>query len=78
MAFYPKVKAKSLKLPSSRICRQNRDAAFSLEADCKSALKWSSLFGLRISNPQERLAGLRFLLSPGGFAFPPANYVFEG
>jgi hypothetical protein len=43
--------------------------AFSLEADCKSALKWSSLFGLRISNPQERLAGLRFLLSPGGLAF---------
>ena len=25
-------------------------------ADCKSALKWSNLFCLRISNPQERLA----------------------
>ena len=36
------------------------DVAFSLEADYKSALKWSSLFCLRISNPQERLAGLRF------------------
>ena len=45
------------------------DVAFSLEADYKSALKWSSLFCLRISNPQERLAGLRFLLSPGGLAF---------
>ena len=63
------------------------DVAFSLEADYKSALKWSSLFCLRISNPQERLAGLRFLLSPSGLAFPlvawracvsPANYVFDG
>ena len=25
-------------------------------ADCKSALKWSNLFCLRIANPQERLA----------------------
>ena len=36
MAFYPKVKAKSLKLVA---VPQNRDAAFSLEADCKSARK---------------------------------------
>ena len=31
-------------------------------ADCKSAFKRSSLFCLRISNPQERLADSRFLL----------------
>lgn len=34
---------------------QIRDAAFSLEADCKSAANRSSLFCLRIANPQERL-----------------------
>ena len=31
-------------------------------ADCKSAFKRSSLFCLRIANPQERLADSRFLL----------------
>jgi hypothetical protein len=34
MAFYPKVKAKSLKLVAVP-----QNAAFSLEADCKSARK---------------------------------------
>ena len=45
--------------------------AFSLEADCKSALNRSSLFCLRIANPQGRLAGLRLTLSPGGVASHP-------
>ena len=38
------------------------DAAFSLEADFKSASNRSSLFCLRIANPQERLADSRYLL----------------
>ena len=45
--------------------------AFSLEADCKSALNRSSLFCLRIANPQGRLAGLRLSLAPGGVASLP-------
>ena len=45
--------------------------AFSLEADCKSALNRSSLFCLRIANPQGRLAGLRLTLAPGGVASLP-------
>ena len=36
---------------ASRICRYEKPTA----ADCKSALKWSNLFCLRIANPQERL-----------------------
>ena len=44
------------------------DAAFSLEADFKSASNRSSLFCLRIANPQERLADLRISLTPSGLA----------
>lgn len=45
---------------------QIRDAAFSLEADYKSVSNRSSLFCLRIANPQERLADLRIYLTPSG------------
>ena len=48
--------------------------AFSLEADCKSALNRSSLFCLRIANPQGRLAGLRLTLAPGGVASHPCAW----
>ena len=48
--------------------------AFSLEADCKSALNRSSLFCLRIANPQGRLAGLRLTLAPGGVASLPCAW----
>ena len=47
---------------------QIRDAAFSLDADCKSASNRSSLFCLRIANPQERLTDLRISLTPSGLA----------
>ena len=43
----------------------------SLEADCKSASNRSSLFCLRIANPQERLADLRISLTPSGLAYLP-------
>ena len=38
-------------------------------ADCKSAIKRSSLFCLRIANPQERLADSSFSLTPNGLEF---------
>ena len=38
-------------------------------ADCKSAIKRSSLFCLRIANPQERLADSSFSLTPSGLEF---------
>ena len=50
---------------ASRIWRYEKPTA----ADCKSALKWSNLFCLRISNPQERLADSRISGTPYGLAF---------
>ena len=48
---------------------QIRDAAFSLEADCKSASNRSSLFlSADCRNPQERLTDLRISLTPNGLA----------
>ena len=41
-------------------------------ADCKSAIKRSNLFCLRIANPQGRLTGSRLSLPPSGLAFPLA------
>ena len=38
-------------------------------ADCKSAIKRSSLFCLRIANPQERLTDSSFSLTPYGLEF---------
>ena len=38
-------------------------------ADCKSAIKRSSLFCLRITNPQERLTDSNFSLTPSGLEF---------
>lgn len=59
MALYPKVKAKSLKLPSSRICVAKIVMQHSrLRRIANPQGNRSSLFKRQIANPPERLAGL--------------------
>ena len=68
----PKLGSKTILLrPDEVECSLPGSYDISLEADCKSASNRSSLFCLRIANPQERLADLRISITPSGLAYLP-------